>query len=63
MISQKDIPPRFQFMHEFLYPIMQGYDSVAVEADLEMGGTDQKFNFLLARELQIYFHHIILKLF
>ena len=44
------------FMHEFLYPIMQGYDSVAVEADLEMGGTDQKFNFLLARELQIYFH-------
>jgi tyrosyl-tRNA synthetase len=46
------------FMHEFLYPIMQGYDSVAIEADLEMGGTDQKFNFLLARELQIYFNQL-----
>jgi tyrosyl-tRNA synthetase len=46
------------FMHEFLYPIMQGYDSVAIEADLEMGGTDQKFNFLLARELQLYFNQL-----
>ena len=40
------------FFHEFFYPLMQGYDSVAVEADVELGGTDQKFNFLLARELQ-----------
>ncbi|MGB9666428.1 MAG: tyrosine--tRNA ligase [Candidatus Cryosericum sp.] len=41
------------FFHEFFYPLMQGYDSVAVEADVELGGTDQKFNFLLARELQV----------
>ncbi|MDO9099181.1 MAG: tyrosine--tRNA ligase [Caldisericota bacterium] len=41
------------FVHEFFYPLMQSYDSVAVEADVELGGTDQKFNFLLARELQV----------
>jgi tyrosyl-tRNA synthetase len=40
------------FFHEFFYPLMQAYDSVAVRADVELGGTDQKFNFLLARELQ-----------
>ena len=40
------------FFHEFFYPLMQSYDSVAVEADVELGGTDQKFNLLLARELQ-----------
>ena len=40
------------FFHEFFYPLMQAYDSVAVEADVELGGTDQKFNFLLARQLQ-----------
>lgn len=40
------------FFHEFFYPLMQSYDSVAVQADIEVGGTDQKFNFLLARELQ-----------
>jgi tyrosyl-tRNA synthetase len=40
------------FFHEFFYPLMQSYDSVAVRADVEIGGTDQKFNFLLARELQ-----------
>ncbi|MDP5008350.1 MAG: tyrosine--tRNA ligase [Glaciimonas sp.] len=39
-------------MHELLYPLMQGYDSVALEADLELGGTDQKFNLLVGRELQ-----------
>ena len=39
-------------LHEFLYPIMQAYDSVALEADVEIGGTDQKFNFLTARDLQ-----------
>src|SRR5450756_2307486 len=40
------------FFHELFYPLMQAYDSVAVEADVELGGTDQKFNFLLARQLQ-----------
>ncbi len=39
-------------MHEFLYPLMQGYDSVALKSDLELGGTDQKFNLLMGRELQ-----------
>lgn len=40
------------FVHEFFYPLMQSYDSVAVQADVELGGTDQKFNLLLGRELQ-----------
>jgi tyrosyl-tRNA synthetase len=40
-------------VHEFLYPLMQGYDSVALKADLELGGTDQKFNLLVGRHLQI----------
>src|SRR6185437_13929073 len=39
-------------MHELLYPLVQGYDSVALECDVEMGGTDQKFNLLVGRELQ-----------
>ena len=39
-------------MHEFLYPLMQGYDSVALKSDLELGGTDQKFNLLMGRHLQ-----------
>ena len=39
-------------IHEFLYPLMQGYDSVALHADIELGGTDQKFNLLMGRELQ-----------
>ncbi|HVJ75197.1 MAG TPA: tyrosine--tRNA ligase [Casimicrobiaceae bacterium] len=39
-------------VHEFLYPLMQGYDSVALKADIELGGTDQKFNLLVGRELQ-----------
>ncbi len=42
-------------MHELLYPLMQGYDSVALEADLELGGTDQKFNLLVGRELQRHY--------
>ncbi len=41
------------YLHEFLYPLMQGYDSVAIEADLELGGTDQKFNILVGRDLQL----------
>jgi tyrosyl-tRNA synthetase len=42
-------------LHEFLYPIMQGYDSVALKSDVELGGTDQKFNMLAGRDLQKYF--------
>jgi tyrosyl-tRNA synthetase len=42
-------------MHELLYPLMQGYDSVALKADLELGGTDQKFNLLVGRELQKHY--------
>jgi tyrosyl-tRNA synthetase len=43
------------FLHEFLYPLMQGYDSVAVNADVELGGTDQKFNLAVGRDLQRHF--------
>ncbi|HAT8917170.1 TPA: tyrosine--tRNA ligase [Legionella pneumophila subsp. pneumophila] len=42
-------------IHEFLYPLLQGYDSVALKADVELGGTDQKFNLLMGRELQKHF--------
>jgi tyrosyl-tRNA synthetase len=42
-------------IHEFLYPLIQGYDSVAMRADIELGGTDQKFNLLMGRELQKHF--------
>jgi tyrosyl-tRNA synthetase len=43
------------FIHEFLYPLMQGYDSVAVQSDVELGGTDQKFNLAVGRDLQRHF--------
>ncbi|MGI0490776.1 tyrosine--tRNA ligase [Alkalinema pantanalense CENA528] len=43
------------FLHEFLYPLMQGFDSVAVQADVELGGTDQKFNIAVGRDLQRHF--------
>ena len=43
------------FLHEFLYPLMQGYDSVAVKSDVELGGTDQKFNIAVGRDLQRHF--------
>ena len=43
------------YLHEFLYPLMQGYDSVAVKADVELGGTDQKFNIAVGRDLQKHF--------
>ena len=46
------------FLHEFLYPLMQGYDSVAVQADVELGGTDQKFNIAVGRDLQRHFGQI-----
>ena len=44
-------------IHEFLYPLLQGYDSVALKADVEFGGTDQKFNLLMGRELQKHYVH------
>jgi tyrosyl-tRNA synthetase len=44
------------YLHEFLYPLMQGYDSVAVQADIELGGTDQKFNIAVGRDLQRFFN-------
>ena len=57
MLERDDFSKRFQSeqpisIHEFLYPLMQGYDSVALEADVELGGTDQRFNLLMGRELQ-----------
>lgn len=57
MLEREDFTKRFQSgtaisVHEFLYPLMQGYDSVALQSDLELGGTDQKFNLLMGRHLQ-----------
>ena len=57
MLERDDFHKRFTgqlpiAIHEFLYPLVQGYDSVALQADLELGGTDQKFNLLVGRELQ-----------
>src|ERR1700716_4077890 len=57
LLEREDFHKRFQdekpiSMHELLYPLVQGYDSVALEADVELGGTDQKFNLLVGRELQ-----------
>lgn len=57
MLERDDFSKRYASnqsisIHEFLYPLMQGYDSVALRADIELGGTDQKFNLLMGRELQ-----------
>jgi tyrosyl-tRNA synthetase len=57
MMERDDFSKRFKAgtpisVHEFLYPLMQGYDSVALQSDLELGGTDQKFNLLVGRSLQ-----------
>ncbi len=57
MLARDDFAKRFRneqpiSIHELLYPVMQGYDSVAMKADVELGGTDQKFNLLVGRELQ-----------
>jgi tyrosyl-tRNA synthetase len=57
LLEREDFHKRFQdekpiSMHELLYPLVQGYDSVALEADVELGGTDQRFNLLVGRELQ-----------
>jgi tyrosyl-tRNA synthetase len=60
MLAKEGFAERYQkenpiFIHEFLYPLMQGYDSVALEADVELGGTDQKFNIAVGRDLQRHF--------
>src|SRR5947207_4035589 len=60
MLEREDFHKRFQdekpiAIHELLYPLAQGYDSVALKADVELGGTDQKFNLLMGRELQRHF--------
>jgi tyrosyl-tRNA synthetase len=57
MLEREDFKQRYQkqqaiSIHEFLYPLIQGYDSVALKADVELGGTDQRFNLLMGRELQ-----------
>jgi tyrosyl-tRNA synthetase len=60
MLERDDFHKRFQAeqpisLHELLYPVMQGYDSVALECDVELGGTDQKFNLMCGRELQRHY--------
>ena len=60
MLERDDFDKRYKgnqsiAIHEFLYPLVQGYDSVALKADVELGGTDQKFNLLMGRELQKQF--------
>ncbi len=60
MLERDDFSKRYKgnqpiAIHEFMYPLVQGYDSVALKADLELGGTDQKFNLLMERELQKHY--------
>jgi tyrosyl-tRNA synthetase len=60
MLERDDFSKRYKgnqpiAIHEFIYPLVQGYDSVAIKADIELGGTDQKFNMLMGRELQKHF--------
>lgn len=60
MLAKEGFAERYEqenpiYLHEFLYPLMQGYDSVAVGADVELGGTDQKFNIAVGRDLQRHF--------
>ncbi|MFY0992252.1 tyrosine--tRNA ligase [Halomonas sp. C05BenzN] len=60
MLERDDFDKRYKSgqpisIHEFLYPLVQGYDSVALKADIELGGTDQKFNLLMGREIQKHF--------
>lgn len=59
MLAKEEFANRYAsgtpvFLHEFLYPLLQGYDSVALKADVELGGTDQKFNLLTGRDLQLW---------
>ena len=63
MLERDDFGKRYKSnqpiaIHEFLYPLVQGYDSVALKADLELGGTDQKFNLLMGRELQKHYSQL-----
>ena len=63
MLERDDFSKRYKSnqpiaIHEFLYPLVQGYDSVALKADLELGGTDQKFNLLMGRELQKHYGQV-----
>ena len=63
MLERDDFAKRYKAnqpisIHEFLYPLLQGYDSVALKSDIEIGGTDQKFNLLMGRELQKHFGQI-----
>jgi len=58
MLAKEDFSDRYKqgtpiYLHEFLYPLLQGYDSVKVESDIELGGSDQKFNILVGRDLQM----------
>ncbi len=60
MLAKEGFAERYErgnpiYLHEFLYPLMQGYDSVAVQSDVELGGTDQKFNIAVGRDLQRHF--------
>ncbi len=60
MLERNDFEERYKSgtpiaIHEFLYPLVQGYDSVVMDADIELGGTDQKFNLLMGRTLQGHF--------
>jgi tyrosyl-tRNA synthetase len=60
MLAKEGFSERYErgnpiFLHEFLYPLLQGYDSVAVQSDVEIGGTDQKFNIAVGRDLQRHF--------
>ncbi|MEI7457274.1 MAG: tyrosine--tRNA ligase [Nitrosomonadales bacterium] len=60
MLERDDFAKRYKggqpiAIHEFIYPLVQGYDSVALKADLELGGTDQKFNLLMGREMQRHY--------
>jgi len=60
MLERDDFGKRYKSnqpiaIHEFIYPLVQGYDSVALKADIELGGTDQKFNLLMGRELQKHY--------
>ena len=60
MLAKEGFADRYEkqtpiYLHEFLYPLMQGYDSVALQADVELGGTDQKFNLAVGRDLQRHF--------
>ncbi len=63
MLERDDFNKRYRgnqpiAIHEFLYPLLQGYDSVELKADIELGGTDQKFNLLMGRELQKHFGYV-----